>query len=180
LWARVVRTSPAAVAFLPPSPAARPIASLTLNGARCISRITIRRRISRSGCMRMIPTSGSTSSSAPSSLAATNCMSQAFKVRARSLLRTFAMLIRQGRDRGLTPAQGEPRLRLQRLHRQQRRHLERGLLQHPGLGRLHVRAQRRSDHKAFFCRGSCQLPLQRVSGRGVSKGAAEDGLVMKH
>ena len=103
-WARVVQPSPADVASLPRCQAPRPIASLTLNGAQCILPITLKRRISRYDCMRMIRTSGLTSSSAPSSPAATNCMSLAYRARAGLLLRTSAMLTRQPQARALTHA----------------------------------------------------------------------------
>ena len=75
LWARVVHNfASAAAACSPRSRAARPIASSTSNGARCISPITLRQRILSCVCMRTIPTSALTLSSAPSSLVATNCM----------------------------------------------------------------------------------------------------------
>jgi hypothetical protein len=169
-WARAVRTSPAAVASLHPYQAVRPIASLTSNGERCISPITIRRRISRSGCTRMIPTSGSTISSVLFSLAAINCMSQAYKDRARSLLRTSAMRIRQGPGRGLIPAQGGHRLRRQRLHllRRQRRHLQRGLLQHPGRARRRIQdrsLERPSSVGEAIC-FPCKLSQIGVTGAG--------------
>ena len=113
-WARVVQTSPAAVASLLPCQALRPIAFLTSNSVQCISPITLRRRISRCGCMRIIPISGLTSSSARSSPAATNCMSRVYRARVGRLLRTSAMLARQRQARAPIPVRVAERPRPQR------------------------------------------------------------------
>ncbi len=127
LWARVVQPSPAAVASSLPFQVPRPIASLTSNGAQCISPIILKRRISRCACMKIIPISGLTSSSAPSSPAAINSMFLVYRARTTPLLRTSAMA-RRPQARALTPAQvaehlhlRQRRLRLlQQLPRQQR------------------------------------------------------------
>ena len=80
-------------------PAPRPIASLTLNGAQCISPITLRRRILRCACTRIIPTSGLTSSLALCSPAATSCMSRVCRDRTTPLRRTSAMPARRAQGR---------------------------------------------------------------------------------
>ena len=149
--------------------ALRLIASLTLSGAQCISPITIRPRISRLGCMRIIRTSGLTSSLALSSPVATNCMCRGYRVPEGLLLRTSAMLTRQHRARALTPArvaehrhlhlrlQLQQQLQLQlRLQRQRQRQLQqrqlqlwrRGLRRRPG--RVPHRRRDRSEFRDSF------------------------------
>lgn len=139
---------PAGAASLHRCQAVRPIASLTLSGARCISPITRRRRISRFGCMRTTRTRGSTSYSGRYNRGAISCMCPACKDRATSLHRTSATLVLQRQARAVIPVlvveHRHLRRRLRRhlpLQRQPRlpvprrrdRRLRRGLRQHRDL-----------------------------------------------
>ena len=130
-WGRVVQPSPVVAVSLLQYRAPHRIASSTLNGAQCISPITLRRRISRFGCMRIVPTSSLTSSLAPSSPAATSYMFRVCRERTTPLRRTSAMPGRQPQARVPTPArvaehqhrhlQQQPQLRLQQRLQQQLR-----------------------------------------------------------
>ena len=111
------------------SQAQRPIASLTLNGAQCISPIITRLRISRYDCTRMVRTSGLTLSLAPCSRAAINCMFLVCKDLTTPLRRTFAMPARRPQARALTPAREVEHRHLHRRLHQRRLQLQ--LLQRP-------------------------------------------------
>ena len=168
------------------------IASLTSNGAQFISPLPVRRRISRYGCMRIVPTSSLTLSLVPSNQAAISYMSRVCRDRTTPLLRTSVMLTRRRQACAPTPARVEehrPRRRqlrlplLQqprpRLQRQLRRRLQlqqrllRQLQQYPGrhLRRdpVGLRHRGHSGSENNFCRGSCQLPLQIHSVGGVKR-----------
>ncbi len=119
-WARAVQTLPAVVASLLLCQALRPIASLTLNGAQCISSITIRPRISRYDCTKIVRTSSLILSSAPCSPAAINSMSRACRDLTTPLPRTSAMLARRPQARALIHAQVVERRHLRRQPQRQR------------------------------------------------------------
>src|SRR5262249_42356485 len=95
--------TPAAV-FLRQYQAPRLIASLILNGARYISRIPLRPRISRYAFMRMIRTNALISSSARFNRGAVNRMFPVCRVRVTPLRRTSAVSPRLQQARALIPA----------------------------------------------------------------------------
>jgi len=99
-----VQTLTAAAVFLRQYQAPRLIASLILNGARYISRIPLRPRISRYACMRMIRTNALISSSARFNRGAVNRMFRVCRVQVTPLRRTSAVSPRLQKARALIPA----------------------------------------------------------------------------
>ena len=153
---------------LPLSQAPPQTASLTSNGARRTSPIPVRRRILRYAFMRTILTSVSTLSSAPSSPAATNCMSRVSKVRAGPLPRTSAMLTRQGQGLAVIPVLEGQR---QRLHRQQ--HPRRLQRQHRPLHRV---VERQLQHLPLRQEQRRDRDRPRILGQRHRKKAALRGI----
>ena len=98
--------------------APRPIASLTLNGAPCISPITLRRRTSRSRLYENNPNKRFDIIFGTVQPGSDQLMSRVFRGPAASLLRTSAMLTRQHLARAPIPARVAEHLHL---HLQQRR-----------------------------------------------------------
>jgi len=130
---------------LPPYLALRPIASLTLSGAQCISLLPLRRRISRRVCMRIIPTSGLMSFSAQCSQGAINRMFLVYRVRTMPLRRTSAVPTRQQRAPAPIPARVVEHQHLQQ-QPQQQQHLQLQLQQQLQLQPQLQRRTRRQQH----------------------------------
>ena len=105
---------PADAVCLHRSPGTRPIGFSTLNGVRCILTITLRRRISKCACMRVIRTTALTLSSGRYSRVAINCMCRVYKVLTTPLHRTSAMRRRRVQVPAPIPAPGVAHRRLHR------------------------------------------------------------------